>query len=87
MAKNKENKKTGEERTFDKGTHPGAYVTNRDVDRDRLEFFDLVDRVDFIDPISRKELQKAEEEENKPANQASPPATDPPVPNRAHTEM
>ena len=87
MAKNRENKKTGEERTFDKGTHPGAYVTNRDLDRDRLEFFNLVDRFDFIDPISKQKLVKAEEEKEKQANQASPPVTDPPVPNRAHTEM
>ena len=87
MAKNKENKKPSGERTFDKGTHPGAYVTNRDLDRDRLEFFDLVDRFDFIDPISREELLKSEKEKSKQANQASPPVTDPPVPNRAHTEM
>ncbi len=69
------------------GTHPGAYVTRRDLDPDRLKFFDLVDRVDFIDYESRKKIEKSEREKIKPANQASPPATDPPVPNRARTEM
>ena len=65
MAKNKENKKPDGERTFAEGTHPGAYVTNRDLDRDRLEFFNLVDRFDFIDPISKQKLVKAEEEKEK----------------------
>ena len=87
MAKSKKEKRFEEGRKFDRGTHPGAYVTNRDPDKNRLEFFRLVDRMDFIDLDSRKEIEKAEEKELQRSNSASPPAEDPPVPNRAHTEM
>ena len=87
MAKNNKKPTNQDKRDFDEGTHPGAYVANRDLDSDRIEFFNLVDKMDFIDLESRKNLEKFERAECKPANQASPPASDPPVPNRAHTEM
>ena len=64
-------------RTFDYGTHPGAYATDRDINN---EFLDTVDCSD--DDFKSERLNKG-----KRANPASPPAADPPVPNRAHTEM
>ena len=71
------NKHTEQERTFDKGTHPGAYVTDYDIDNDSLDTVDSAD-----DEITEKIRQKG-----KRANSASPPAADPPVPNMAHVAM
>ena len=85
MKKNEKKPLSRGARLFNKGMHPGAYVNERDVDQDLLEYCELIDAVDFIDPESRKKI--LEEEEKNSANSASPPATDPPVPNRAHTEM
>ena len=84
MKKNEKKLTAWGARLFERGTHPGAYVNERDVDQDLLEYCELIDAVDFIDPESRKRIL---EEERKAANPASPPATDPPVPNRAHAEM
>ena len=75
----KKEKKTEhrKERSFDYGTHPGAYTTDYDIDNQ------LLDTVDSADDIYLGRRSKI----GKPANPASPPAADPPVPNRAHTEM
>ena len=75
MKKNKKETPKREERTFDYGTHPGAYVTEYDVDNLLLDTVDSSDKA-FVEDISAT---------GKPANMASPPAADPPVPNRAHT--
>ena len=64
-------------RTFDYGTHPGAYITEGDVNNELLDTVDCSD-----DDFKSERLNKG-----KRANPASPPAADPPVPNRAHTEM
>ena len=66
-----------EERTFDPGTHPGAYTTDYDMNNA------LLDTVDGADDIFKENIQQPQ----KRANPASPPAPDPPVPNRAHTAM
>jgi hypothetical protein len=65
------------ERVFDYGTHPGAYITDYDINNEML---DTVDNAD--DFFKDEKLNRG-----KPANPASPPAADPPVPNRAHTGM
>ena len=65
------------ERFFDVGTHPGAYITDYDMNNYDLDTVDSSDD-DFKDRIRQPK---------KRANPASPPAADPPVPNRAHTEM
>ena len=65
------------EKSFDYGTHPGAYVEIYDEDNERLDVVDSADDV-FTERIPKR---------GKRANPASPPAADPPVPNRAHTEM
>ena len=85
MKKNGKKPKAWNSRLFERGAHPGAYVNDRDADQDLLEYCELIDAVDFIDPESRRKI--LEEEDRNTANQASPPAADPPVPNRAHTEM
>ena len=74
MNKNKNNPK-GRDRSFDEGTHPGAYTQKYDVNNK------LLDTVDSSDDDFN------EESVGEPANPASPPAADPPVPNMAHTEM
>lgn len=63
------------ERSFDEGTHPGAYTQKYDVNNKLLDTVDSSDD-DFNENGS-----------GEPANHASPPAADPPVPNMAHTEM
>ena len=65
------------DKNFDYGTHPGAYVDVRDEDNNMLDTVDSAD-----DTFTKKIPAKG-----KRANPASPPAADPPVPNRAHTEM
>ena len=65
------------ERTFDYGTHPGAYTTEHDRNN---ELLDTVNSADDIFKYNIRDLQRN-------ANPASPPAADPPVPNRAHTGM
>ena len=73
---NKEkNESKKQDRSFDEGTHPGAYTQKYDVNNK------LLDTVDSSDDDFN------EERASEPANHASPPAADPPVPNRAHTEM
>ena len=76
MKKEKRTSHCGE-RTFDYGTHPGAYTTDYDIDNQ------LLDTVDSADDVYPEKMSKAV----KPANHASPPAADPPVPNRAHTQI
>ena len=73
-SKSSESKK---KRTFDEGTHPGAYTEKYDVNNKLLDTVDSSDDV-FIE---------TESDQDEPANPASPPAADPPVPNQAHTEM
>ena len=58
-------------------THPGAYTERYDIDNT------LLDTVDSADD----EFLANKCEKGKRANPASPPAADPPVPNRAHTQM
>jgi len=73
----KDNKKKARQgRSFDEGTHPGAYTEKYDIDNDKLDFVDSSDDV-FIEDDGDRE----------PANHASPPAADPPVPNQAHVAM
>ena len=74
MNKEKNNSKK-RDRSFDEGTHPGAYIPKPDVNNKLLDTVDSSDD-DFND-----------ESVGDPANHASPPAADPPVPNMAHTEM
>ena len=62
-------------RSFDEGTHPGAYTQTYDASNR------LLDTVDSSDDNFNAEPS------NEQANHASPPAADPPVPNMAHTEM
>ena len=69
--------KNNEKRTFDYGTHPGAYTTDYDMNNE------LLDTVDGADDIFKDNIPQPK----KPANSASPPAPDPPVPTRAHTAM
>ena len=76
MGRKKGNNKE-QKRTFDEGTHPGAYVTDYDIDNDSLDTVDSAD-----DEITEKIRQKGRR-----ANSASPPAADPPVPNMAFVEM
>ena len=66
-----------EERSFDPGTHPGAYTTDYDMNNV------LLDTVDGADEIFKENIPQPK----KTANSASPAAPDPPVPNRAHTAM
>ena len=66
-----------ESRSFDAGTHPGAYTTEHDINNENLDTVDCTDD-DFKENVAQPK---------KRANPASPPAADPPVPNRAHTEM
>ena len=70
-------KELTESRSFDLGTHPGAYTTDYDMNNE------LLDTVDNSDDIFKENIPQPK----KPANPASPPAPDPPVPNRAHTAM
>ena len=65
------------EKGFDYGTHPGAYVDIRDEDNWQLDTVNSAD-----DTFTKKIPAKG-----KRSNPASPPAADPPVPNRAYTEM
>ena len=60
--------------------HPGAYITDYDINNE------LLDTVDSADDIYTPE-GNTRGKRGKRANPASPPAADPPVPNRAHTEM
>ena len=59
------------------GTHPGAYIDDYDINNE------LLDTVDSADDIFTENIPG----HKKRANHASPSAADPPVPNRAHTEM
>ena len=59
------------------GLHPGAFTEIYDEDNYLLDTVDSAD--DAYTPKARPKQKRA--------NQASPPAADPPVPNRAHTEM
>jgi hypothetical protein len=61
----------------DSDIHPGAYITDYDINNELLDTVDSAD--DVFTPNGNKK--------GKWANPASPPAADPPVPNRAHTEM
>lgn len=74
---NKKKATKNQERSFDYGTHPGAYTTERDVNNE------LLDTVD----CTEDDFKNTKPNKGKRANSASPPAADPPVPNRAHTEM
>ena len=65
------------ERTFDEGTHPGAYTTDYDMNNEML------DTVDCTDDIFKENVPQPQ----KRANPASPSAPDPAVPNRAHTQI
>ena len=65
------------EKSFNYGTHPGAYVEIYDDENESL------DTVDSAGDAYTEKIPKS----GKRANSASPPAADPPVPNRAHTEM
>jgi hypothetical protein len=76
MKKDKNIPKT-HERVFDYGTHPGAYITDYDINNELLDTVDCTD-----DDFKNEKLNKG-----KRANSASLPAADPPVPNRAHTGM
>lgn len=58
-------------------THPGAYIDDYDINNE------LLDTVDSADDILTENIPG----HKKRANHASPSAADPPVPNRAHTEM
>ncbi len=73
----KEKKKIENEigRTFDYGTHPGAYTTDYDMNNV------LLDTVDCTDDIFKEGV----EQPKRRANPGSPSAPDPAVPNRAHT--
>ena len=62
---------------LDKGLHPGAYADEYDINNELLDTVDSADDM-FIPPWTNIGV---------PANLSSPPAADPPVPNRAHTEM
>ena len=62
-------------RSFDEGTHPGAYTDRYDINNELLDTVDSADDM-FIPPWANIGV---------PANLASPPVADPPVPNRAHT--
>lgn len=75
MSKNKKSA-SAEKRTFDYGTHPGAYTSHYDINNTLLDTVDATD--DFIDGLFDQRAR---------ANSASPAAADPPVPNRAHTEI
>lgn len=79
MKARKEDKKTAVEnvRTFDYGTHPGAYTTDYDGNNE------LLDTVDCTDDI----FKECVDQPKKRANPGSPSAPDPAVPNRAHTQM
>lgn len=78
MGKNESKNFDGKkERTFDEGTHPGAYTEIHDGDN---ELLDTINAADDIFKYNIRDLQRN-------ANPASPPAADPPVPNRAHTGM
>lgn len=76
MKKTKQ-KDFSKDRSFDVGTHPGAYNTEYDMNNEMLDTVDCTDD-DFKENVAQPK---------KRANPASPPAADPPVPNRAHTEM
>ena len=65
------------ERTFDYGTHPGAYTNDYDMNNVML------DGVDCSDDMFKDKVKQPK----KRANPQSPSAPDPAVPNRAHTEM
>ena len=65
------------ERTFDYGTHPGAYTNDYDMNNVML------DGVDCSDDTFKDKVRQPK----KRANPASPSAPDPAAPNRAHTEM
>ena len=65
------------ERTFDYGTHPGAYTSDYDPNNE------LLDTINSADDIFKYNIRKPQRN----ANPASPSAPDPAVPNRAHTEM
>ena len=70
--------KNNEKKVFkDKKMHPGAYTVRHDMDNTLLDAVDSADDI-FLDDDAKG---------GKRANPASPPAADPPVPNRAHTEM
>lgn len=79
--KNKFDKTDGVNYGF--GTHPGAYIDDYDIDNERLDAVNSADDI-FTEKIS--EIGRTRRN-RRPANPASPPASDPPVPNRAHTEM
>ncbi|MBE6583883.1 MAG: hypothetical protein E7649_02700 [Ruminococcaceae bacterium] len=65
------------ERTFDYGTHPGAYTNEYDPNNE------LLDTINAADDIFKYNIRQP----RRNANPASPSAPDPAVPNRAHTEM
>lgn len=73
MEKDKK-KKAKQDRTFDEGTHPGAYIDDYDINNE------LLDTVDSADDVFTENIPG----HKKRANHASPSAADPPVPNRAH---
>lgn len=75
--KKEKNRSQNTERSFDYGTHPGAYTTDYDMNNELLDTVDCSDD-DFKDSVTQPK---------KRANPASPSAPDPAVPNRAHTEM
>ena len=76
MSKKRKNEKYGG-LNCDAGTRPGAYINDYDINNE------LLDTVDSADDIFTEKIPG----HKKRANHASPPAADPPVPNRAHTEM
>ena len=76
MNKEKNNPK-GRDRSFDEGTHPGAFTEIYDENNE------LLDTVNSADDVFTRNIPG----HKKRANSASPAAADPPVPNRAHTEI
>ena len=62
---------------LDEGLHPGAYTEIYDRNNE------LLDTVNAADDIFKYNIR----DPRRNANPASPPAADPPVPNRAHTGM
>jgi hypothetical protein len=62
---------------LDEGLHPGAFTDIYDEDND------LLDTINSADDIFKYNIR----DPKRNANPASPSAGDPPVPNRAHTQM
>jgi hypothetical protein len=62
---------------LERGLHPGAFI--HDYDRNN----ELLDTINSADDVFKYNIRDPQRN----ANPASPPAADPPVPNRAHTGL